>query len=268
MKDFIKLTYQAFFCLAVMLIFSCSDNVQEELGSDARSEEVPSAVIDKLQDVGFLPCDIQRQGENYLAEGDIVITPAALAEMENLVSVPGVAGEEQYRTCNLVNCNGGRIIRVYGSGLSGTLSTGLDWALANYNSINLCLTFQRVYSGLADITIYATSGAGGSAGWPSGGNPYPRVYVSTSLAAYGANVCEHVIGHEIGHCLGMRHTDYFNRSYSCGSGGNEGSGGVCAIHVPGTPTSYDPNSLYNSCFSSGATGELSNYDIAALQYLY
>ncbi len=43
------------------------------------------------------------------------------------------------------------------------------------------------------------------------------------------------IAHEMGHCIGMRHTDYMDRSYSCGGvPDNEGDGGVGANHIPGT----------------------------------
>ena len=74
--------------------------------------------------------------------------------------------------------------------------------------------------------------------------------------------------HEIGHCLGLRHTDYFNRSLSCGSGGNEGDGGVGANHIPGTPTGFDANSIMLACFSSSEDGEFGPFDIKALEYLY
>ncbi|HAS41831.1 MAG TPA: peptidase, partial [Microscillaceae bacterium] len=67
-----------------------------------------------------------------------------------------------------------------------------------------------------------------------------------------------------------RHTDYFNRSISCGSGGNEGSAGVGAIHIPGTPTTnVNANtSVMNACFNSGSTGVFTSSDNTALNFLY
>ena len=80
---------------------------------------------------------------------------------------------------------------------------------------------------------------------------------------------EHVITHELGHCIGFRHSDYYDRSISCGSGGNEGSAGVGAIHIPGTPTDARVGgSIMNSCFRSSETGEWSSSDRTALDYLY
>ena len=73
--------------------------------------------------------------------------------------------------------------------------------------------------------------------------------------------------HEIGHCLGLRHTDYFSRA-SCGQNTNEGSAGVGAIHIPGTPTGIDWNSVMLACFSSNEDGEFGFYDEVALEFLY
>ncbi|MEL7222002.1 MAG: M57 family metalloprotease, partial [Bacteroidota bacterium] len=68
----------------------------------------------------------------------------------------------------------------------------------------------------------------------------------------------------------FRHTDYFNRSISCSSGGNEGSGGVGAIHIPGTPTTNvnGTTSLMLACFNSGVDGEFTGSDRTALNFLY
>ncbi|HBH23734.1 MAG TPA: hypothetical protein DDY13_09965 [Cytophagales bacterium] len=61
--------------------------------------------------------------------------------------------------------------------------------------------------------------------------------------------------------------DWFNRSYSCGSGGSEGSGSIGAVGIPGI-LYYDANSIMNARFSTSATGEFSYYDKVALDYLY
>jgi hypothetical protein len=100
------------------------------------------------------------------------------------------------------------------------------------------------------------AGTGGSAGFPSGGNPYPYLNIGTGLNAYSVDVNEHVITHELGHTLGICHTD-----------GTGGGSGVGCILILGTPTT-DPGSVFNSTFTSTASGEFSSGDIAALNILY
>lgn len=267
-KAFIECLPAAGLLVALLFIFtSCSDMSEEEVVPQNINEGLPSEVISKFERLGFNIEDIRMEGENYLIGGDMIMTPEALAEMDGSVSVPGITGEEQYRTSNLANCNGSRTIRILSYITSGVRSTGIDYAIANWNAVGTCFSFVRVYSGPADISIYSTSGTGGSSGFPSGGNPYPRIYVGSGITS--AQVAECVVTHEMGHCFGIRHTDYFDRAYSCGSGGNEGSGGVGAIHIPGTPTGYDPNSIFNSCACQpGTDGEFSSYDRVLLKYLY
>lgn len=260
-------------------VFSCTD--QELRPSDG---VISKDVISKFKDLGFDVSDIQRVPSNnpfissdeynYLLEGDIIITPATFEAMNKSdVHHVGAVGE-QYRTTNLVSSP--RTISVIGytggsNALTSKMRTALQQAVDNYNALNMGLSFTLTFSTStnADIVVYRVAGgAGGQAGFPSGGNPYKWVQIFSQTNNYSTDVNEHVITHEIGHCLGLRHTDYFNRSLSCGTGGNEGSGGVGAIHVPGTPTGFDANSIMLSCFSSSENGEFGSYDVVALEYLY
>ena len=79
-----------------------------------------------------------------------------------------------------------------------------------------------------------------------------------------------MIEHEIGHTIGFRHSDFYNRSISCGGSAlNEGDGGVGALLVPGTPSSAVYNgSVMNSCFNPGSTGIFTATDVRALHTLY
>jgi hypothetical protein len=181
---------------------------------------------------------------------------------------------EQYRTTNLVGTSVTKICIVPTSQFNSysRLSEGLDLAIENYNSQGLRITFARGSASDCTATISAktTSGVGGSSGFPKGGKPYGTLNIGVGLQSYSVDVNEHVITHEIGHTIGFRHTDYYDRSISCGGAAtNEGASNVGAIHIPGTPTTASRGgSVMNSCFGSNETGEWSSSDRTALDYLY
>lgn len=252
---------------SILSVFVTSCEKEEVAKTD--NAAISAAEKEQFKTLGFDVSDIKKDGANYVLEGDIVITPETFKAMQNDPILKLGANGEQYRTNNLVSQP--RTIRIRSaSGVSTKISTGIDQAISRYNALGLTLTFTRVAStAAADITVrQATGSAGGVAGFPSGGNPYNSVTVYSSTNNYAQAVVTHVVTHEIGHCLGLRHSDYFNRSLSCGSGGNEGASTVGAVHIPGTPTGFDSGSVMNSCFSTSSTGVFSSYDRIALQYIY
>jgi hypothetical protein len=196
-----------------------------------------------------------------------------------------VANSEHYRTSNLVT-GLPRTLTVR-LNISGTLfSNALNVALARYNNLGLRINFQRVTTGTSNIPIGSFNEGprpgggivlGRSNGFPSGGNPAPGFNLNINSQAYGnpnvtTNHLATVMAHEIGHTIGFRHTDYANRAFSCGGQAvNEGSAGVGAIYIPGTPSgsSSDPSSWMLACVSypSGNRPFNSN-DVTALNFVY
>jgi hypothetical protein len=72
----------------------------------------------------------------------------------------------------------------------------------------------------------------------------------------------------MGHCIGFRHTDYFNRALSCGgAASNEGASNIGAILIPGTPSGFDRESFMLAC-SAGTDRTFNANDKVALTYLY
>ena len=225
-------------------------------------------IVSNLQQAGFPADDIQIVDGQVFVGNDAHVTVEASREMLEVGQ-----GEEQYRTNNLVGTGVSKICIVPTSTFNSysNLSAGLDAAISNYNARGLRLTFQRGGTGCtATISARTTTGTGGSAGFPSGGLPYGTINIGTGLNSYSVGVNKHVITHELGHCIGFRHSDYYNRAISCGgAASNEGTAGVGAILIPGTPsTAVAGGSVMNSCFSSSSTGNWTSSDIVALDYLY
>ena len=275
MKKLVSRTAWASVCLAsTLLVVSCDD--QEDVAVPSQSQEelqslspVPDDVRDMFVELGYDANDVVMEGENYLLQNDIIVTPEALAEMVAELDGPE---EEQYRTANLVR-RLPRTIRVRGAGLTSKMSNALNRAIANYNNLNLRIRFRRVNSN-ANITVRRTNrlGNGARAGFPSNGNPFNLVELGAGLQNFNIRVVEHVVAHELGHTIGLRHTDWFDRSFSCGGDAVREPGfpgeSPRAIHIPNTPTGFDANSVMNSCFSADETGEFSNADKRALRRVY
>lgn len=237
----------------------------------AADQDETQEIVDNLVQAGFPDSDIQIVDGQVYTGLDAVVSLRASREMLEIDSQTA----EQYRTSNLMSTTITKVCINPTSSFSGNsaLMTGLQAAVANYNAQPLTFDFAiGPTTGCgANISITTQSGTGSSAGFPSGGKPYPGpVYIGTGTPSYGAGPTKHVIEHELGHCIGFRHTDYYNRSISCGgSATNEGSAGVGAILIPGTPSTAVLNgSVYNSCYNSGSTGTFTSSDVTALNYLY
>jgi hypothetical protein len=271
------------FPLAVATFIALTLTACEAGDEQPIDEDQTLEIISNLEQAGYPEQEISvDELGQVIVGGDAVVTLEASREMIGLTRTGESAegGDDvfrQYRTTNVIDSAIDNIC-INGSALSAntTLSAALDGAIANYNNQNLTFNLTRISgppgSGCdAVINAVLTSGSGGLAWFPAGGLPYETVNIGSGVAAYGAGVAKHVITHEIGHCIGFRHTDYYNRAISCGwdPDPNEGQGGVGAHHIPNTPyTAVYNGSIMNSCFNPGSTGVWTAEDLDALHQLY
>lgn len=251
---------------AILTLNSCSDISQNNVTPN--QESIAPEVAARISALGFSPKGAVRVSDGYLVEKDVVITDAIIKNgMPKLdASIPK---EEQYRTSAIVTGLPRTITVKVSTTLTSFWVTATDAMIARYNALGLRLKFQRITSGTAAVNIVKDetlpSGVLGSAGFPSGGSPYGTIRMKPST--FGSNpssgYATTVITHEMGHCIGFRHTDYMARVCD---GSNEGAGSLGAILIPGTTSGIDSASWMISC--TGGNVPFSSYDQIALKALY
>ncbi|TYP72830.1 M57 family metalloprotease [Aquimarina intermedia] len=265
--------------LAASIFISCE---KESTAIEEVSEHVIfKEALSKLEKAHFKTQNarqIEFMGETGIAVEDMFFTLEQIDELSQIEIGPN---QKQYRTTNLVT-GLPRLITVSVDPSLGTLgSNALDAMINMYNSENLQLTFQRVAFGLKgknqaaiEVTEFYELESGGfitlgrAAGFPTRkGDPAKGFGINSRWFELLNPSLAEVTGtmaHEVGHCIGFRHTDYMTRE-SCGQNVNEGSARVGAIHISGTPTVSDATSLMQSC---GPANNFNNNDKIALDVLY
>ncbi|MFN7118224.1 MAG: M57 family metalloprotease [Saprospiraceae bacterium] len=268
-----KLINTLFLLALVSLSFSACTN--EETAVVDEQKQISAEVLLQIKKLGFSTENVIKEADHYIVEGDIVLHEEDLERTDLHENFLRIADVEQYRTTNLVKSLPRVITVSVDAKLGSKYVTTTDAAIARYNAEGLQITMRRVASG-GDIKITAAplnASYLASAGFPSStGNPYGSVKINNAYLdanGWGNNSITSIIAHEIGHCIGFRHTDYMDRSFSCGGGyANEGQSNVGAIHIPGTPTDADRNSWMLACIGKNDDRPFNANDKTALKYLY
>ena len=277
------------FSLAVLslLFTSCSKSdlsLNEELSSNEQATqpisqeriEFMESLSVNLEDATLISVDYPdgTSEEVYLVDGDIMIPKKEYEELTNPENA--IALRQWYTGHTVTNWQNIHVLGFNGGpfGLTNNMQTGLANAIWNYQMLDIGLTFTFGFGTStaelenADIVVLrAMEGSGGFAGFPSGGVPWKWVVINTGLDNGDLEVIEHVISHEIAHCLGMRHNDWETR-ISCNENVNEG---FLHVHIPGTPMGVDYSenvSLFNACYNPSTDGNFNTNDRTMLEYLY
>ncbi len=278
-----KLINTLFLSALFLLGFSACE--KEDTATADDQYKISDEVLSKIKKLGFNTDNVIKEGDGdgYIVEGDIVLHEEDLQRTDLHENFLRIAETEQYRTTKLVT-GLPRLIKVYASttSFSAAMIAGLDEAIARYNAAGLRITFQRITSSSgAKITLSRLTkreekqGILGSSGFPtSAGNPYSVIKMSGILEStyhLSTEGIATIIAHEMGHCIGFRHTDYYNRAISCGgAASNEGASTVGAILIPGTPSTANPASdlSWMLACTDGGDRPFTGNDMTALNYLY
>lgn len=258
-----------FFLITALMIVSCKKEAK------TTTEEISQETLTKIHNLGFTNTGVQKIEEGYLVEGDIILTESDLNSTTPVQAIR-VANTEQYRTTNLVKALPRELTVSLSNRLPSSYAACLAEMVTRYNAEGLRIHFTQVSSGGTINFVPAHGSYLASSGFPDAqGNPYPTVKVNAQYLGSGngsqtfINFIATIFAHEVGHCIGFRHTDYMDRSYSCGGAySNEGASSIGAINIPGTPTTAEPNSFMLACISLNQNRPFDNYDKTALSYLY
>lgn len=253
------------YLLGILLTFSLYSCENDNITGEKVNEQIQNEYIQMIKQLGFDEASAIDMGDYYIVEEDIRFFKKDLPEYATLT--------RQARTDFLIRKDKQDNILIK---IDNSIPTSgkNNWrnaiveAINEWNSLNSYLYMSLTTGSNYDILIQSDYGSlnGNTiavAGFPyANGNPFDSVLInfdfnSNQTMTEGQKVYN--IIHELGHCVGLRHTNWKGRRESDG------------ITITGTPNSSDnpdPNSFMNGGTALNSWNGFSYYDRLAIQTLY
>jgi hypothetical protein len=266
--------------LSSMLLFVAC---HKEESPSSEQNEISADIISKIKAKGFSTYGVQKWEDGYLVEGDIFMKES---DLNDTISTPGEVHTEQYIVGTsmvplpLTLYTSVNMIYVHfaiNPGLPAVYADALNIAIERFkvirNHVRIILYpyWEQAAKPIVIITgINQPNSIRAISGFPSGGLQHHLIYLNTNAAALGTNpdvnYLASVICHEIGHCIGFRHTDLYDGS-NCGTSTSIDVMTSGGFSIPNT-TSTDAASFMSSCLPYGTNRPFTTQDIYALNYVY
>lgn len=250
--------------ISLLLFTSCScDDVTEGIVDNPINnvESVLEQAKNRILLMGLDTTDMIEIDGYYVVENDILINK------DSLFNIPKT---RQYSATNTVATGQVITIGVDNSALLTAWASALSSVASNYTSYTGMVFKFSGYDPDADIVIskanlfYSNVCAEGE--FPVSSNAKPGKHVRINSVFYknidtylSTNEKIFLMMHEIGHNLGLRHTN-------CAVNG-EGASDVGMVKIPGTPDT-DSDSYMNSATCGNSWTGMPKYDAVALKYLF
>ena len=261
----------------LILLWSCeADVIDKDTFKQERSlkpANKSNKVVQKLIEHGTKYNDILEDDE-FLHVNDLLFSKNI--EDYDYLKNDLLLNGKQYREQGIVSLFNLKISVYMDPSLRSVYLNGLTQAIADYNSLNNCgLFLEYTTSTTATIVInpkYSDDNFWGKAEFPKKSLPGHQVFINTRINGSNTSLSarRELFLHEIGHCLGLRHTNW--KSNGEGTHGSfwdfVGIKPESPVHISGTPSDEsDTNSVMWSSISTGFVG-FSDYDRVALSNLY
>lgn len=256
--------------LMILVLGSCSKKeVTHQENTQEQTEELDEKdpLVRLILAEGFNKKSIVAYKDRYVVGGDIIFFK------KDYESLPRTPQTEQTQTHFIVSRDYRSNVKIFlHSGFTNvSLDAALNAAIAAYNAVGSTIQFTRVTSAAAaDIEISRNDFLGanicGQGTYPlPDGKPGRSLYISESVLVNYSITSDSqltfLLAHEIGHCIGFRHTNW----QQLGEGPGDIEAG--AINIPGTPLT-DANSVMNGGTCGFLWNGFSAFDAVALNNLY